>query len=154
MELGLEFKDLNLSPRTLTAIKSLGYQVPTPIQEKAIPVALKGRDLLGLAQTGTGKTAAFALPILEKLLAPVDRIENHIEKKISRALVIVPTRELADQINSSVKKLATNTNIRSTTLYGGVSKKRQDEALASGTCLLYTSPSPRDGLLSRMPSSA
>jgi ATP-dependent RNA helicase RhlE len=121
----------------------LGYQVPTPIQERAIPVALRGRDLLGLAQTGTGKTAAFALPILEKLeklSAPAGRIERHSGKRISRALIIVPTRELADQIDNSVKNLAANTKIRSTTLYGGVSKKRQDEALANGTDIIVACP--------------
>jgi len=99
-----------------------------------------GIDLLGLAQTGTGKTAAFALPILEKLSAPASIIERDSGKRISKALIIVPTRELADQINNSVTKLATNTKIRSTTLYGGVSKKRQDEALASGTDIVVACP--------------
>ena len=99
-----------------------------------------GRDLLGLAQTGTGKTAAFALPILEKLSEPASIIERDSGKRISKALIIVPTRELADQIYNSVTKLATNTKIRSTTLYGGVSKKRQDEALASGTDIVVACP--------------
>ena len=84
---------------------------------------MRGRDLLGLAQTGTGKTAAFALPILEKLSAPAGRNERHSGKRIPRALVIVPTRELADQINNSVKNLADNTKIRSTTLMVGLAKK-------------------------------
>ncbi len=138
--LTLEFKDLNLSPRSLAVINGLGYQVPTPIQERAIPIALKGRDLLGLAQTGTGKTAAFALPILETLSALDSKTERHSGKRVARALVIVPTRELADQINNSVKTLSANTKIRSTTLYGGVNKKRQDEALANGTDIIVACP--------------
>ena len=101
-----------------------------------------GRDLLGLAQTGTGKTAAFALPILEKLSTRASIIERDSGKRISKALIIVPTRELADQINNSVTKLAANSKIRSTTLYGGVSKKRQDNALANGTDIIVACPGP------------
>tara|TARA_B100001123_G_scaffold130980_1_gene152072 strand:+ start:14344 stop:15621 length:1278 start_codon:yes stop_codon:yes gene_type:complete len=118
----------------------LGYQAPTPIQERAIPVALAGKDLLGLAQTGTGKTAAFAIPILEKLSEPDTGTEFHRRKRIPRALVIVPTRELAEQINNSVRNLGANTKIRSETLYGGVSKKRQDQALANGTDIVIACP--------------
>ena len=118
----------------------MGYQAPTPIQERAIPVALAGRDLLGLAQTGTGKTAAFAIPILEKLSVPDGVTEFHSRKRIPRALVIVPTRELAEQINNSVRNLGANTKIRSTTLYGGVSKKRQDQALTNGTDIVIACP--------------
>ena len=118
----------------------MGYKAPTPIQARAIPVALKGKDLLGLAQTGTGKTAAFAIPILENLSASSNRIERHSEKKNTRALIIAPTRELADQINNSVKIFASDTDIRNTTLYGGVSKKRQDEALANGTDIIVACP--------------
>ena len=90
------FNELNISSRILDAIESVGYETTTPIQERTIPVALKGRDVLGLAQTGTGKTAAFTIPILQKLI--------NADGQSIKALIIAPTRELADQINETVKQ--------------------------------------------------
>jgi ATP-dependent RNA helicase RhlE len=110
----------------------MGYRTPTPIQQDAIPVVLQGRDVLGLAQTGTGKTAAFLLPILQRLMrGPLRRV---------RALIVAPTRELAEQIHQDTKRLAAKTRVRSTTVYGGVSKKRQVEALRRGAEIVVACP--------------
>ena len=89
------FSDLGLSPDTVSAVTHAGYTTPTPIQEQAIPVALAGRDVLGIAQTGTGKTAAFTLPMIDKLAA------GRSKARMPRSLVICPTRELADQVAAS-----------------------------------------------------
>src|SRR5512144_615262 len=94
-------------------IRKAGYEAPTPIQQAAIPAALRGRDLVGTAQTGTGKTAAFVLPILHKLLDG--------PRGTPRALIVTPTRELAEQIHEVICHLAAGTRLRSTTIYGGVS---------------------------------
>ena len=128
----LIFEELNLSPRVLAGVKAAGYTNPTPIQEQAIPVALEGRDLLGLAQTGTGKTAGFMLPILQRLttgpLGPV------------RALIVAPTRELAEQIYQTAVDLGNNTRIRSVAIYGGVSKGPQVQALNRGAEIVVACP--------------
>jgi ATP-dependent RNA helicase RhlE len=106
------FDTFALDRRLASAIRELGYEKPTPIQERAIPVVLDGRDVIGLAQTGTGKTAAFALPILQRLVdGPRGRL---------RALILAPTRELAQQIHESITALAKKTGLRSATVYGGV----------------------------------
>jgi ATP-dependent RNA helicase RhlE len=128
----LKFEQFSLDPRLLTGVKEAGFTKPTPIQERAIPVALEGRDLIGLAQTGTGKTASFLLPILERLT------EGPLRQ--SRALILAPTRELAEQIHQSCRDLAAHTKIRSATIYGGVSKGPQLAALRQGTEVLIACP--------------
>ncbi|MFH1184771.1 MAG: DEAD/DEAH box helicase, partial [Chloroflexota bacterium] len=97
----MKFEQFNLDARLMAGIRKAGYEVPTPIQEAAIPAALRGRDLIGTAQTGTGKTAAFVLPILHKLLGG--------RRGISRALIVTPTRELAEQIHEVIRVLAAGT---------------------------------------------
>jgi ATP-dependent RNA helicase RhlE len=116
----------------LAGVKAAGYTHPTPIQEQAIPVALEGRDVLGLAQTGTGKTASFMLPILERLMAGT--------KGPVRALIIAPTRELAEQIHRTAIDLGRETRIRSVAIYGGVSKGPQLTALRRGTDIVVACP--------------
>src|SRR5512141_3011643 len=104
----------------MVGIKRAGYETATPIQEAVIPAALAGDDLIGTAQTGTGKTAAFVLPILHKLLDG--------PRRVSRALIVTPTRELAEQINDSIRDLAVGTQIRSATIYGAVGPAPQIKA--------------------------
>lgn len=116
----------------MVGIQRAGYEVPTPIQEAAIPAALRGRDLIGTAQTGTGKTAAFVLPILNKLLSG--------RRGAARALVVTPTRELAEQIHEVIRILAAGTGLRSTTIYGGVSASPQVKAIRDGTEILVACP--------------
>src|SRR5690349_8932215 len=99
----------------MQGIKNSGYETATPIQEAAIPAALRGRDIIGTAQTGTGKTAAFVLPILNRLLDG--------PRGMPRALIVTPTRELAEQIYQVVRALSAGTRVRSTTVYGGVTAK-------------------------------
>jgi len=113
-------------------IRKAGYESPTPIQEAAIPAALRGRDLVGTAQTGTGKTAAFVLPILNKLLGG--------SRGVPRALIVTPTRELAEQIHEVIRSLAAGTRLRSATIYGGVSAAAQVKALREGTDILVACP--------------
>ncbi|MBI2963564.1 MAG: DEAD/DEAH box helicase [Deltaproteobacteria bacterium] len=117
----MSFQSFSLDPRLFAGIEALGYTAPTPIQERAIPPLLQGRDLVGVAQTGTGKTAAFALPILDRLMdGPRGRL---------RALVLVPTRELADQIHQAVGALGRSSGLKSATVYGGVAWGPQAKAL-------------------------
>ena len=128
----MTFSEFSLDARIYEGIKDAGYVTPTPIQEKAIPVALQGGDILGLAQTGTGKTAAFVLPILQRLLkGPGGGI---------RALVVAPTRELAEQIHQATFDLGSKTGIRSVAMYGGVSKNRQIAALNWGVGIVVACP--------------
>jgi len=123
----MNFDQFNLDARLNAGIKRAGYEIATPIQEKAIPAALAGRDLIGTAQTGTGKTAAFVLPILHKLLEG--------PRKQTRALIVTPTRELAEQIHQTVQELSVGTGLKSATVYGGVGANRKlmplNEALKS-----------------------
>jgi ATP-dependent RNA helicase RhlE len=128
------FKDFSLSPSLLKAVEALGYTEPTPIQERAIPVVLAGRDLMAAAQTGTGKTAAFALPLLERLL------QNPVRQRSPRALILVPTRELAAQVSDACRALARNLPIRGALIYGGVSAKPQLDALSGGVDLVIATP--------------
>ncbi|MGU5717472.1 DEAD/DEAH box helicase [Aeromonas taiwanensis] len=129
------FADLALSSRLQQTLSELGYAAPTPIQASAIPVILAGRDLLAGAQTGTGKTAAFVLPLLEQLQTmPVG------ETRPVRALVLVPTRELAVQVQESVARYARGSSLTSTLVYGGVSIAAQVEALKSGVDILIATP--------------
>ena len=126
------FDQFSFDPRINAGIKIAGYTKPTPIQQQAIPVVLKRRDVLGLAQTGTGKTAAFMLPILQLLsINPTHQI---------RALIIVPTRELAEQIHRTAIALGKNTKVRSATIYGGVSKRPQLESLRRGMDIIVACP--------------
>lgn len=113
----LTFNDLPLAPFLKETVRSIGYETPTPIQSEAIPLVIEGRDLIGLAQTGTGKTAAFVLPILQRL--------SGNKEKGAKVLVLAPTRELAEQINDVIKELAPRTGVKSVTIYGGVSHGRQ-----------------------------
>ncbi|MCC6458015.1 MAG: DEAD/DEAH box helicase [Caldilineaceae bacterium] len=128
----MNFEQFSLDPRILAGVKAAGYASPTPIQQQAIPVVMQGRDVLGLAQTGTGKTAAFMLPILNRLtsgkLGPV------------RALIIAPTRELAEQIHQTAVSLGKKTKIRSLAIYGGVAKGPQAAALRRGAEIVVACP--------------
>jgi ATP-dependent RNA helicase RhlE len=128
----LKFEQFNLDARLMLGIQRAGYEVPTPIQEAAIPAAVRGRDLIGTAQTGTGKTAAFVLPILNKLLSG--------RKGTARALIVTPTRELAEQIHEVIRILAAGTGLRSATIYGGVSPAPQVKAVRDGTEILVACP--------------
>lgn len=128
----MQFEQFNLDARLMGGIRKAGYEAPTPIQEAAIPAALRGRDLIGTAQTGTGKTAAFVLPILNKLLDG--------PRGMPRALIVTPTRELAEQIHDVIRELAVGTRLRSATIYGGVSVSQQVKALRDGTEILVACP--------------
>jgi ATP-dependent RNA helicase RhlE len=128
----LNFEQFNLDPRLLQGIRNAGYETATPIQQAAIPAALRGRDIIGTAQTGTGKTAAFVLPILDKLLDG--------PRGMPRTLIVTPTRELAEQINQVVHALSAGTGLRSTTIYGGVGADRQIKALHHGVDILVATP--------------
>ncbi len=128
----MSFNQFNLDSRLNTAIKRAGFYKPTPIQTSAIPIALAGHDLIGTAQTGTGKTAAFVLPILHKLL-------NNPGKR-TQALIITPTRELAEQIHQTIGIFSSGTNIRSVAIYGGVGAAPQIEALHRGVEIIVACP--------------
>jgi ATP-dependent RNA helicase RhlE len=128
----VNFNQFNLDSRLLAGIKRAGYTTPTPIQIQAIPAALNGHDLIGTAQTGTGKTAAFVLPILHTLLSG--------PRKRSRALIVTPTRELAEQIHQNIRMLSVGTNLRSGTIYGGVGSAPQIKALHNGVEILVACP--------------
>ena len=130
------FAGLGLVPELLKALDAEGYTTPTPIQLKAIPSVLEGRDLLGIAQTGTGKTAAFALPILQRLMA--DR--KPAPRKGCRALILSPTRELATQISESFKTYGRHTGLQSGVIFGGVGYKPQINLLSRGVDVLVATP--------------
>ena len=131
------FKDLNLIEPILRALNTEGYSTPTPIQEQSIPVALAGRDLLGCAQTGTGKTAAFSIPILQHLYAEKS---NGQRTKGIRALILTPTRELAIQIDESIAAYGRHLGLKHLVVFGGVSQHPQTAALRSGTDILIATP--------------
>ena len=135
----LSFNDLGLAPALLKALTESGYTNPTPIQAQAIPVALAGGDLMAGAQTGTGKTAAFSLPLLQKLL-PLASNSASPAKHPVRALILTPTRELAIQVEESVKVYAKHTALRSLVVYGGVDIKTQTPHLKSGVEVLVATP--------------
>lgn len=130
----MQFSDLNLIDPLLRAVQSEGYDTPTPIQQQAIPLVLAGRDVLGCAQTGTGKTAAFALPIIQNLLA-TPRAGRPI-----RVLILAPTRELAAQIGESFDVYGKNTAIKQATIFGGVGQKAQTDALRRGVDVVVAAP--------------
>ncbi|HEY8617754.1 DEAD/DEAH box helicase [Phenylobacterium sp.] len=129
-----EFTELGLSPATLQAVADTGYTTATPIQAEAIPVALQGRDVLGIAQTGTGKTAAFTLPMVDRLKA------GRSKARMPRALVIAPTRELADQVAASFEKYAKGQKLSWALLIGGVSFSDQEQKLDRGVDVLIATP--------------
>ena len=120
----------------LQAVRDAGYTEPTPIQIAAIPLILAGDDVIGIAQTGTGKTAAFVLPILMKLAAPM----HDGQRRRTRALVVAPTRELVVQIEENVRAYAKHVPLRVGTVFGGVSERSQIEALRSGVDLVVATP--------------
>lgn len=128
----MDFSRFDLDSRLMQGIKRAGYEIATPIQQAAIPAAVRGRDLIGTAQTGTGKTAAFLLPILNHLLKG--------PRNVARALIITPTRELAEQIHEVARMLAAGTKLRSATIYGGVGAKPQIQALKNGVEILVACP--------------
>ncbi len=126
------FNSFKLNPQIMAGVRALGYTTPTPIQVQAIPPVLEGRDVMGLAQTGTGKTAAFVLPILERLTpGPRGRV---------RALIIAPTRELAEQIHVAIVALGRDTRLRSCTIYGGVGLNPQIQKLRAGVDMVVACP--------------
>jgi ATP-dependent RNA helicase RhlE len=133
----LLFEELNLIETILKALQSEGYTQPTPIQEQSIPSILQNRDLLGCAQTGTGKTAAFAIPMLQLLSKPHTNTKVH---KSIKALVLTPTRELAIQIEESFKAYGKNLPIRHLVIFGGVGQKAQTDALHRGVDILVATP--------------
>jgi ATP-dependent RNA helicase RhlE len=133
---GRGFESLDLDPALIAVVQALGYAEPTPIQRDAIPHALEARDVLACAQTGTGKTAAFALPILDELL----RIEPDARHRPIRALVLAPTRELAAQIAESFRSYTPGGRIRCEVIFGGVSKRPQVTALRRGVDVLVATP--------------
>lgn len=135
----LNFENLGLAPELLKALAESGYTTPTPIQVQAIPVALAGGDIMAGAQTGTGKTAAFSLPILQKLL-PLASSSTSPAKHPIRALILTPTRELAIQVEESVKTYAKHTALRSLVVYGGVDIKTQTPHLKNGVEILVATP--------------
>ena len=133
----MQFKELNIIQDILKALEKENYSVPTPIQEEAIPIILSGRDMLGCAQTGTGKTAAFAIPTLQ--LLGKEKI-THSKGKNIRALVLTPTRELAIQIYESFNTYGKYTRLKSCVIYGGVSQKPQEDKLKQGVDILVATP--------------
>ncbi len=129
-----QFSDLSLDPRVLSAVTEAGYTIPTPIQIQAIPSALEGRDILGIAQTGTGKTAAFVLPMITLLS------KGRARARMPRSLVLCPTRELAAQVSENFEKYAKNVKLTMALLIGGVSFKDQDKLIDRGVDVLIATP--------------
>src|SRR5579883_1073417 len=132
----MTFSDLQLIEPVLRAVTAEGYDTPTPIQRKAIPHLLAGRDLIGIAQTGTGKTAAFALPILQRL----SQSRPPSGARPTRALVLTPTRELASQIGDSFAAYGRHLHLRHTVIFGGVGQEPQSRALRAGVDVLVATP--------------
>ncbi len=128
----MNFETFNFHPSVMAGVRALGYSVPTPIQSQAIPLIMRGRDVIGLAQTGTGKTAAFVLPILERLRAD--------PQGCVRALIISPTRELAEQTCEVSNNLGSRTGLQSIAIYGGVSMERQTRGLRNGAEIVAACP--------------
>ncbi len=133
----MQFKDFNLGPSIQKALRDISYEEPTPIQERAIPLILERRDVLGNAQTGTGKTAAFCLPILELILR--NGTSERTKQKIS-TLIVTPTRELAIQIDENLAEYSKYTQLKHTVIFGGVGKAPQQKALRDGVDILVATP--------------
>ncbi|MFU1856265.1 DEAD/DEAH box helicase [Sphingobacterium sp. CZ-UAM] len=134
----MEFKQLNLIPPLLKAIAETGYTTPTAIQQKAIPVILSGQDLIGCAQTGTGKTAAFALPLLQRLSEK--NVHAHGKIMPIRALILTPTRELAIQIGENINLYRKHLKLNYSTIFGGVNQDRQVKEIKKGVDILVATP--------------
>ncbi len=137
----MTFQDLHLIPPLLAAIRASGYTEPTPIQRQTIPLVLTGRDVLGCAQTGTGKTAAFALPMLQLLS------QRPVQGRPIRALILTPTRELAHQIYDNFVAYGAKLGLKSTVIYGGVAQKPQTDALTRGVDILIATPGRLNDLI-------
>ena len=135
----MRFQDFGLSPEILRALADQGYEHPTPIQVQAIPIVMQGRDVMGAAQTGTGKTAGFSLPIIQKLQPHANTSTSPARHPV-RALILTPTRELADQVADNVKNYARYTGLRSTVVFGGVDIGPQTAALRAGVEILIATP--------------
>ena len=133
------FSNLSLAPQLARAVAEMGYETMTPIQEQAIPVVLEGKDVMGAAQTGTGKTAAFALPLLQRMMKH-DNVSTSPARHPVRALVLLPTRELAVQVAEQVELYAKYTNLRSAVVFGGMDMKPQTLALKAGVEVLVATP--------------
>jgi ATP-dependent RNA helicase RhlE len=133
------FDQFGLSPDILRAVSESGYTTPTPIQAQAIPVVLAGRDVMGAAQTGTGKTASFSLPIIQRLLPSANTSASPARHPV-RALMLTPTRELADQVAANVQTYSKHTPLRSTVVFGGVDMNPQSDALRRGVEILIATP--------------
>src|SRR2546423_5180332 len=131
----MPFRSLGLSPKIVQSVADAGYDTPTPIQSAAIPHILTGGDLIGIAQTGTGKTAAFVLPLIEQLVATPS-----IGRRIPRALILAPTRELAAQIDEAIGTLSRNHRIHRVAIYGGVSERPQIDAIRRGVDIIIATP--------------
>jgi ATP-dependent RNA helicase RhlE len=134
----MSFENFGLSPVIKHNLSILGYRVPTPVQAKAIPLALQGRDLIGSAQTGTGKTAAFGLPMIERLLHRTEG--TPLMPRQPRALVLAPTRELALQVNESLQGFSRKTGLRTVAIFGGVGMQPQVDALRRGVHIVIATP--------------
>lgn len=134
-----DFSKLSLAEPLARAVAEMGYETMTPIQAQAIPVVLEGKDVMGAAQTGTGKTAAFSLPLLQRLLKHENASTSPARHPV-RALVLLPTRELADQVAQQVKLYAKHTNLRSTVVFGGIDMKPQTAELKRGVEVLVATP--------------
>ncbi|MEE9347997.1 MAG: DEAD/DEAH box helicase [Robiginitomaculum sp.] len=145
----LSFKSLGLSDTLLTTLTAQGYETPTPIQAKAIPAVIRGRDVIGLAQTGTGKTAAFSLPILHNLTK--DDMDgpkgNHNKFRPIKVLILSPTRELAAQIETAIRSYAKGLPLRTACVVGGVSIRRQQDRLRQGVDILVATPGRLEDLM-------
>ena len=134
-----DFSSLQLAPPLAKAIAEMGYESMTPIQEQAIPVVLAGRDVMGAAQTGTGKTAAFSLPLLQRMLKHENASASPARHPV-RALVLLPTRELADQVAQQIKLFSKHTLLRSAVVFGGMDMKPQTLELKNGVEVLVATP--------------
>ena len=132
----MPFKSLDIIEPILQSLREEGYSIPTPIQVQAIPIVLDGGDLLGCAQTGTGKTAAFAIPIIQLLSTN----QSYDKRKKIRSLILTPTRELALQIGESFKNYGRHTKLAYTVVFGGVSQLLQTQALQRGVDILVATP--------------
>src|SRR5688500_5479185 len=133
------FAELGLRPELLRAVTEAGYTTPTPIQQQAIPVVLAGKDVMGGAQTGTGKTAGFGLPILHKLAQHANTSPSPARHPV-RALILTPTRERAIQVEKSIREYGKYTGLRSTVVYGGVDIKQQLAIVRAGVEILVATP--------------
>jgi ATP-dependent RNA helicase RhlE len=132
----MKFSEYNFTPEIIKNLEMMGFKKPTDIQYKSIPAIVKGEDLLAIAQTGTGKTAAFAIPIINY----IQRKKKNNKENVIRALVMVPTRELAQQIAEVFNKLGKGTKVKTLALYGGVEQESQIDRLLSGVDVLVTTP--------------